>query len=91
MTWRDVLDGVDALESWVAGQSYWIQVPVLLAVLLPLAWALAKVIDWIVEKILWPHTRREMRAAAAAAIAHNGRPATVGADRAMDPARDYSP
>lgn len=83
MTWRDVLDAVDAVESWVAGQSYWIQVPVLLAVLLPLSWALAWLVDRIVEKILWPHTRREMRLAATAAIAHHDRAA------AANPAGDH--
>ena len=71
MSWRDILDGVDAVEAWIVGQSFWIQVPVLLAVLLPLAWALAALIDRIVEKILWPHTRREMRFAATAAIARH--------------------
>jgi len=62
-------DGIDAVESWIAGVSYWVQVPLLLAVLLPAAWALAGLIDRIVEKILWPHTRREIRTAAVAAIA----------------------
>ena len=73
MSWRDVLDGVDAVEAWVVGQSFWIQVPVLLAVLLPIGWALAGLVDRIVEKILWPHTRREMRLAATAAIARHDR------------------
>jgi len=45
VSWRDVLDGVDAVESWIAGQTYWVQVPVLLIVLLPLGWALAGLID----------------------------------------------
>ncbi len=67
-----MLDGVDAVESWIAGVSYWVQVPVLLAVLLPLVWLAAGLIDRIVEQILWPHTRREMRLAAVAAIAHHG-------------------
>ena len=35
VSWRDFLDGVDAAESWVAGQSFWVQVPLLLVVLLP--------------------------------------------------------
>lgn len=72
MSWSEVLDGVDAVESWMAGVSYWVQVPILLAVLIPLVWLVAGLIDRIVERILWPHTRREMRLAAAAAIAHHG-------------------
>lgn len=71
MSWSNVLDGVDAVESWTAGVSYWVQVPVLLAVLVPLVWLVAGLIDRIVERILWPHTRREMRQAAVAAIAHH--------------------
>ena len=43
--------------------------PILLAVLLPLGWAAAGAIDRVVEKILWPRTRRELRSAAAAALA----------------------
>lgn len=77
MSWRNVLDGVDAVESWIAGQSYWIQVPLLLAVLLPAGWLLAQAVDRVVEKILWPHTRREIRLAAEAAIAHHAPPAAV--------------
>lgn len=69
MSWQTVLNGVDAAESWMAGQSYWIQVPILLAVLLPLGWATAGGIDRLVEKMLWPRTRREFRSAAVAAIA----------------------
>jgi hypothetical protein len=85
VSWRDVLDGVDAVESWIAGQSYWVQVPLLLAVLLPVGWLLAVVIDRIVDRILWPHTRREMRFAAEAAIARGGRgtPATPIDDAAV--------
>ncbi len=73
MSWRAVLDAIDAVESWMVGQSYWVQVPVLLAVLLPLGWALAGLVDRIVEKILWPHTRREMRVAATAAVVQRDR------------------
>ncbi len=77
VSWRVVPDVVDAIESWIAGVSYWVQVPVLLAVLLPIGWGLAGLIDRIVEKILWPYTRREMRSAAAAAIAgHDPAPGT---------------
>ncbi len=69
MNWRPVLDVVDAVESWIAGQSFWVQAPLLIAVLLSLSWLLAGVIDRVVERVLWRYTRREVRAAAAAAIA----------------------
>ena len=59
MTWQAVLDVVDAIESWIAGQSYWIQVVVLLAVLGPLCWLLAGVIDRMVEAVLAWHSRRD--------------------------------
>lgn len=68
MTWQTVLSAVDAVESWMAAQSYWVQVPILLAVLLPLAWATAGVIDRVVEKLLRPRTRREVRSAAMAGV-----------------------
>jgi len=70
VSWRGVPDAVDAVEAWITGQSYWVQVPVLLLVLLPLAWVLAGLIDRIVDRILEPHTRREIRLAAHAAVAH---------------------
>lgn len=57
--WQVVLDVIDAVESWIAGQSWWIQVPVLLSVLLPLCWVLAQLIDRVVEFILAWHTRRD--------------------------------
>lgn len=57
--WQGVLDVVDAVESWIAGQSWWVQVPVLLAVLLPLCWVLAQLIDRVVEAVLAWHTRRD--------------------------------
>ena len=63
----------------MAGQSYWIQVPILLAVLLPLGWAAAGGIDRVVEKLLWPRTRRELRTAALAAIGTADSSADVGA------------
>ena len=43
--WQTVLDVVDAVESWIAGQSYWVQVVMLLAVLGPLCYLLAGLID----------------------------------------------
>lgn len=72
MSWQSVLNGIDTVESWLAGVSYWVQVPVLLLVLLPTVWALAGLVDRLVEKMLWPHTRREIRLAAAEAIARHG-------------------
>lgn len=80
MSWQTVLSGVDAAESWMAGQSYWIQVPILLAVLLPLGWATAGGIDRVVEKLLWPRTRREWRSAAVRASA-----STVVVDGGTEP------
>lgn len=51
---------IDAVESWLAGQSFWMQIPILLAVLVPICWLVAGVIDRIVELALRRHTRREM-------------------------------
>jgi len=62
VTWQGVLDVVDAIESWIAGQSYWVQVVVLLAVLGPLCWLLAGVIDRMVEAVLAWHSRRDQSA-----------------------------
>ncbi|SDO21868.1 hypothetical protein SAMN04515671_0184 [Nakamurella panacisegetis] len=88
MSWKDVLDGVDAVESWIAGQSYWVQVPVLLVVLVPLVWLVAGGIDRIVERLVWPRTRREMRLAAAAAIArHDGSGPVLSVTDTAEPTR----
>ncbi len=57
--WQAVLDVVDAVESWVAGQSYWVQVVLLLAVLGPLCYLLAGLIDRGVDAVLAWHSRRE--------------------------------
>lgn len=62
--WQTVLDVVDAVEAWIAGQSYWVQVIVLLAVLGPLCWFAAGVIDRLVERVLAWHSRRETDRAA---------------------------
>ena len=62
--WQTVLDVVDAVESWIAGQSYWVQVVVLLAVLGPLCWVLAGLIDRVVERVLAWHSEREGHRAA---------------------------
>ncbi len=65
MSWQTVLDVIDAIESWVAGQSYWIQVALLLAVLGPLCYLLAGLIDRVVEAVFAWHGRRDRQAGAA--------------------------
>ena len=65
MTWQTVLDVIDAVESWIAGQSYWVQVVVLLAVLGPLCYLLAGLIDRMVEAVLAWHSRRDLAPAEA--------------------------
>lgn len=50
---------IDAVESWLAGQSFWVQVPIMLAVLVPICWLLAGLVDRVVERMLRGHTRRE--------------------------------
>lgn len=59
MIWQTVLDVIDAIESWIAGQSYWVQVVLLLAVLGPLCYLLAGLIDRVVEAVLAWHGKRE--------------------------------
>jgi hypothetical protein len=82
VTWQTVLDVIDAVESWIAGQSYWVQVVVLLAVLGPLCYLLAGLIDRVVEAVLAWHGRRDLGPAAAAA---------VGSDPAQEPVGGASP
>jgi hypothetical protein len=62
--WQTVLDVIDAIESWIAGQSYWVQVVLLLAVLGPLCYLLAGLIDRAVEAVLAWHGKREQNAPA---------------------------
>lgn len=50
---------IDAIESWLAGQSFWVQVPILLVVGIPVCWLVAGGIDRVVELVLRRHTRRE--------------------------------
>lgn len=52
---------VDSVEAWLASRSYFVQVPLLLAVLIPVLYLLAGLIDRVVERVLRPHTRREDR------------------------------
>jgi hypothetical protein len=82
VTWQTVLDVIDAVESWIAGQSYWVQVVVLLAVLGPLCYLLAGLIDRVVEAVLAWHGRRDLDPAALV---------TVGSDPAREPVGEASP
>jgi hypothetical protein len=56
--WQGILDAIDDAESWLVGQSFWVQVPILLAVLGPLSWLAAGLIDRLVELLLRRHRRR---------------------------------
>jgi len=69
--WQTVLDMVDAVESWVVGLSYWMQVVLLLSVLGPLCYLVAGLIDRVVEAVLAWHSRRDQ-------------PSPVGARAAAD-------
>lgn len=73
MIWQSILDVVDAVESWIAGQSYWVQVVVLLAVLGPLCYLLAGVIDRVVEAVLAWHSRGDRESPEAAPAVEAGR------------------
>ena len=55
---------IDAVESWLAGQSFWVQIPILLAICLPLCWLLAGAVDLVVDRVLRRHTRYEQSHAA---------------------------
>lgn len=59
MIWQSVLDVVDAIEAWIVGQGYWTQVVLVLAVLGPLCYLLAGLIDRVVEAVLAWHSRRD--------------------------------
>lgn len=61
MAWQTVLNAVDAVESWIVLLPIYAQMPLLLAILLPLAWFGAKAIDPVVEWVLRPHTSRSDR------------------------------
>lgn len=73
MIWQSILDVVDSVESWIAGQSYWVQVVVLLAVLGPLCYLLAGVIDRVVEAVLAWHSRSDQESPEAAPAVKAGR------------------
>jgi len=78
VTWQTVLDVIDAVESWIAGQSYWIQVVVLLAVLGPLCYLLAGLIDRVVEAVLAWHSRRDLQPGATGSVPALSEAGTAG-------------
>jgi hypothetical protein len=81
--WQSILDVVDAIESWVAGQSYWVQVVVLLAVLGPLCYLLAGLIDRVVETVLAWHSRADSKPGDPAAPTETALTEKAGTDRAV--------
>jgi hypothetical protein len=68
VSWQGVLDAIDAVESWIVSQSYWVQVLLLLAVLGPLCWAAAGLIDRAVDAVLAWHSKRDGRISALPAV-----------------------
>ncbi len=58
MAWQTVLTAIDAVEAWVVLLPLYAQIPLLLVILLPLTWFLAKSIDPVVEWVLRPHATR---------------------------------
>lgn len=63
VSWQDVLDGIDAVESWIVAQSFWVQVVLILVVLGPICWLVAGLIDRFVEWVLRRHRSRQARLA----------------------------
>ncbi|MET0966251.1 MAG: hypothetical protein ABWZ02_07650 [Nakamurella sp.] len=90
MSWQTVLDVIDAIESWVAGQSYWIQVALLLAVLGPLCYLLAGLIDRIVEAAFAWHGRRDRQGGLAPGGFTAGKPSPT-AGQSVSTAGEPSP
>lgn len=74
MAWQDVLDAIDGVESWVVLLPLYAQIPLLLLVLVPLTWLLARVID---QAVLWMLRRHGDRAGRRAA---HGRRSAEDAD-----------
>jgi hypothetical protein len=62
----DLWRAVDAVESWLVESPYWLQVLVLLAVLVPVLWLLAGLIDRVVDGVLGPRRSRSARRTAGA-------------------------
>jgi hypothetical protein len=58
--WDRVLQVVDAVESWLVLLPLYFQIPILLVVLVPLAWIGGAVIDPVVDWVL-RHTERAER------------------------------
>ncbi len=91
MIWQTVLDVIDAVESWVAGQSYWIQVVLLLGVLGPLCYLVAGFIDRLVEAVLAWHSRRDPAAGRSPESSVHTVPATPPAPAAEPAGRARMP
>ncbi len=53
-----MLDAIDAIESWLVLLPLYFQIPLLLVVVVPLAWYVAKVVDLVVQRMLRWHTER---------------------------------
>ncbi|AZI58421.1 hypothetical protein EH165_10005 [Nakamurella antarctica] len=69
MSWQWLIDGIDAVESWLVLLPLLVQIPLLLVVLLPLAWGTSWVIDRVVEFALRRHTARSEKELADAEVA----------------------
>lgn len=54
--WQSVSNVIDEVESWIVLLPLFVQIPLLLAVFLPVCWFLAKAVDPVVEWALRPHT-----------------------------------
>lgn len=50
--WQWVLDTIDRVESWLVLLPIALQIPILLVVLVPLAWGVARLIDPVVDWVL---------------------------------------
>lgn len=68
-----ILTAIDAVESWLVLLPLILQIPLLLVVLLPVAWGVSWLIDRLVEFGLRRHTLRSERAVDAD-LAGSGQP-----------------
>lgn len=53
--WQGILNTIDQIESWLVLLPLWVQIPILLVVLTPVCWWMAKLIDRVVEFFLRTH------------------------------------
>lgn len=74
-----MIEVIDAVESWLVTQPLWFQAPILLAVLLPICWLLAGVVDKVVGFLLRKHHSAELATATAVAA-----PSAVTAGQAAE-------